>query len=324
MAILVTGGAGYIGSHMVLGLLDAGREAVVIDNLSAGFRDATPASVPFVEGDVGDEDLVRSVLRDHKVDAVMHFAALTSVPESVRQPMDYYENNTGKTLRLLRACADQNVKTFVFSSTAAVYGDVHAARVSEDDPRSPLSPYGASKLMCERVLSDLAVAGSLSYGVLRYFNVAGADPQGRAGQRTRGATHLIKVACEVAAGRRPSMTVFGSDYGTRDGSCVRDYVHVSDLVTAHLQLLDYLRAGGESVALNCGYGRGYTVLEVIAAVEAEVGHKIDVTLGPRRPGDAVDVVADAGRIRDLLGWQPQHDDLRTIVRTTLAFEQGTA
>jgi len=320
--ILVTGGAGYIGSHMVLSLLDAGREAVVIDNLSTGFRESVPAGALFVQGDAGDPDLIRRVLRDNGVTAVIHFAASLSVAESVRAPLEYYANNTAKTRNLIEACLEAGVRRFIMSSTAAVYGNPTSLPVAEESTLAPISPYGASKAMSERMLTDVAAAHQLDYVILRYFNVAGADPAGRAGQRSCMATHLIKVAMEAAVGNRAGITVFGSDYPTRDGTCVRDYVHVSDLVSAHMRALEHLDAGGESLILNCGYGRGYTVREVLGAVEAEIGAPLDIEDGPPRPGDPAELVADNRRILERLGWRPQHDDLGFIVRTARAFEMS--
>lgn len=329
MRVLVTGGAGYIGSHMVLCLLDAGIPVVVLDDFSAGFREAVPEGVPLAVGDVGDGALVRSTIREHDIDSVLHFAAFTSVPDSILRPFEYYENNTAKTLALAASCADAGVSNFVLSSTAAVYGEPSGPTVSEADPTAPLSPYGWSKLMAERMLTDAHAAGRINYAALRYFNVAGADVRGRAGQRTENASHLIKVACEVATGRRKSLEVFGTEFPTRDGTCIRDYVHVSDLASAHLHLLRHLvehQASASTprnapILLNCGYGRGSTVFEVIAAVEAAAGHKLNITLGPPRPGDAVEVVAEACNIRKLLKWEPMHADLGDIVSSALNFER---
>lgn len=319
--ILVTGGAGYIGSHMVLALVDEGLEPVVVDNLSTGFADAVPHDVPIVPGDVGDAELMQATLRKYGVQAVIHFAASTSVPESVAAPVGYYRNNTANTVHLLQACVAAGVRDLVFSSTAAVYGAVGRSPIREDDPTLPVSPYGASKLMCERVLEDAAKAGMIRYSALRYFNVAGADPACRAGQRTAGATHLIKVACEAAAGKRPGITVYGTDYPTRDGTCVRDFIHVSDLVSAHLEVLKHLRSGGAPLVLNCGYGRGYTVSEVITTVERLAGVPIETRLGPRRPGDVAEVIADPARLRSVIGWSPRHEALEEIVQCALAFER---
>jgi UDP-glucose 4-epimerase len=320
MAILVTGGAGYIGSHAAFALLDAGREVVVVDNLSTGFREAAPKAAAFVEGDVGDRALMAKTIRAHAVTAVMHFAGSIVVPESVVQPLKYYANNTGRTRDLLETCVEAGVAHFVFSSTAAVYGTPQTTPTPEDAPLAPISPYGASKAMSERMLTDAAAAHGIGYAILRYFNVCGADPAGRAGQRMINGTHLIKAAVETAVGRRKELAVFGSDYPTRDGTAVRDYIHVSDLADAHLAALRHLEGGGASLLLNCGYGRGYTVREVLRAVEAETGRPLPVRDAPRRAGDPAELVADVSRIGRELDWRPRHDDLRLIVRTALDFE----
>lgn len=320
MAVLVTGGAGYIGSHMVLALVDAGETAVVLDDLSTGFKQAVHPKAKLVIGDVSDEKLVASIIKENKIDAVIHFAAKIVVPDSVADPLGYYLANTVKTRALLAAVTGAGVKHFVFSSTAAVYGNPEENPVSEDAKLSPMSPYGTSKLISEWMLRDVAAAYDFHYVALRYFNVAGADPEGRTGQSTAGATHLIKVACETAVGERNRMSVFGTDYQTADGTCVRDYIHVSDLVSAHLAALKHLRAGGENLVLNCGYGRGYSVLEVIETVK-RVSHKdFPVELSPRRPGDPAAIVARADKIRAKLGWQPKLDDLSKIVTHALAWE----
>ncbi|HVT54946.1 MAG TPA: UDP-glucose 4-epimerase GalE [Xanthobacteraceae bacterium] len=320
MAVLVTGGAGYIGSHMVLALVDAGETAVVLDDLSTGFKEAVHPKAKLVVGDVSDEKLVASIIKEHKIDAVIHFAAKIVVPDSVADPLGYYLANTVKTRALLAAVTAAGVKHFVFSSTAAVYGNPEENPVGEDARLSPMSPYGTSKLISEWILRDVSAAYDFHYVALRYFNVAGADPQGRAGQSTKGATHLIKVACETAVGERNRMSVFGTDYPTADGTCVRDYIHVSDLVAAHLDALKHLRAGGENLVMNCGYGRGYSVLEVIETVK-RVSHKdFPVEMSPRRPGDPAAIVARADKIRAKLGWQPKLDDLSKIVTHALAWE----
>lgn len=313
MAVLVTGGAGYIGSHMVLALIDAGESAVVLDDLSTGFREAVHPKAKLVVGDVSDEKLVGSLIKEHKIDAVIHFAAKLIVPDSVADPLGYYLANTVKTRALLAAVTGAGVKHFVFSSTAAVYGNPEENPAGEDSKLSPLSPYGTSKLISEWMLRDVAKAYDLHYVVLRYFNVAGADPQGRAGQLTKNATLLIKVACETAAGARNRMSVFGTDYPTADGTCIRDYIHVTDLVAAHLDALRHLRAGGENLVLNCGYGRGYSVLEVIDTVKKISGKDFPVEFAPRRAGDPVAIVARADKIRVKLGWKPALDDLSRIV-----------
>ncbi|HXY90775.1 MAG TPA: UDP-glucose 4-epimerase GalE, partial [Xanthobacteraceae bacterium] len=300
MAVLVTGGAGYIGSHMVLALVDAGEDVVVLDDLSTGFARAVHPKARFVQGDVGDEALVLRLIAQHGIDAVVHFAARIVVPDSVTDPLGYYLANTVKSRALLAAAIAAGVKRFVFSSTAAVYGMPAENPVSETAPANPMSPYGASKLMTEWMLRDAAAAHGMNYVVLRYFNVAGADPEGRSGQSTPNATHLIKVACETALGKRSRMEVFGTDYPTADSTCVRDYIHVTDLVAAHLDALAHLRANGESLTLNCGYGRGYSVLEVIEAVKRISGKDFPVVYAPRRAGDPAAIVARADRIRAAL------------------------
>ena len=321
MTVLVTGGAGFIGSHMALDLLDAGEDVLVLDNLSNGFRWAVPDGAKFVEGDVGDADLVRRLLGGGDIDAIMHFAGSIVVPESIADPLGYYLNNTCKSRTLIACAVEANIPNFVFSSTAAVYGMPKVNPVTEDATLEPISPYGSSKLMTETMLRDTAKAHPLRFVALRYFNVAGADPKGRSGQSTPNATHLIKVASETALGLRPYLDVFGTDYETPDGTCIRDYIHVSDLVRAHLDALRYLRAGGESVVLNCGYGRGFSVLDVVAAVKRASRTDFPVRLAPRRAGDPAALVAGADRIREVLGWAPERDNLDTIVADALAWEQ---
>ncbi|MFL4967820.1 MAG: UDP-glucose 4-epimerase GalE [Xanthobacteraceae bacterium] len=321
MTVLVTGGAGYIGSHMVHELVDRGEQVVVVDNFSTGFRWAVPPDVPLVEAETGDGDLMRSVMERHGVDAIIHFAASVVVPESVSQPLDYYRNNTANSRTLIAAAAAAGVRRFIFSSTAAVYGNPAQVPVPEDAPPAPMSPYGSSKLMTEIMLRDAGEAHDLRYVILRYFNVAGADPMLRTGQSTRGATHLIKVAVETALGVRPRIEVYGTDYPTPDGTCIRDYIHVTDLTRAHIDALRYLRADGASVTLNCGYGHGFSVLEVIETVKKVSGVDFSVQLGPRRPGDPARIVAACERAHSLLGWQPQLDDLATIVGHALAWER---
>ncbi|MDZ7753369.1 MAG: UDP-glucose 4-epimerase GalE [Gammaproteobacteria bacterium] len=323
MNILVTGGAGYIGSHVVRQLGEAGHRVVVLDNLSKGFRQAVLYG-ELVEGDTGDATLVSRVLADHDIEAVMHFAAFTIVPESVSDPLKYYGNNTCNTRNLLECCQRHGVRYFIFSSTAAVYGIPETVPVTEDAPLAPINPYGASKLMSEAMLRDLCAAGDMTHVALRYFNVAGSDPEGRIGQSTPEATLLIKVACEAAVGKRAGVSVFGTDYPTPDGTGIRDYIHVEDLADAHLKALDYLHDGGESVTLNCGYGHGFSVREVLDAVARANGAPIDVREEPRRAGDPPALVADASRIRERLGWTPRFDDLDTIVRTSLAWERKLA
>ncbi len=321
MTILVTGGAGYIGSHMAWELLDAGEQVVVLDNLSTGFRWAVPDKATLVVGDFGDEDLVTEMLTRHDIEAIIHFAAKIVVPESVADPLGYYLNNTAKARTLLECAVDAGVKHFIFSSTAAVYGDPEHNPVTEDDRLKPISPYGRSKLMVEWMLEDVARALPLSYVVLRYFNVAGADPQGRTGQSTPNATHLIKVAVQSALGMRPGMEVFGTDYPTPDGSCLRDYIHVTDLARAHLDALRHLRAGGASVTCNCGYEKGFSVLEVIDVVKKISGVDFPVALSHRRPGDPAAIVASNARIRETLGWVPLHDNLDEIIEQALNWER---
>ncbi|RDE08395.1 UDP-glucose 4-epimerase GalE [Pelagibacterium lacus] len=320
MGVLVTGGAGYIGSHMVLNLADAGETVVVLDNLVTGFEWLVDHRVHFVKGNVADADLVAKVIGDHDIDAVIHFAGSVVVPESVDNPLKYYRNNTAATRDLIETCVKGGVKHFIFSSTAAVYGMVGLEPVSEDAVLHPVSPYGKSKLMTEWMLADVAAAHPMTCGVLRYFNVAGADPQMRAGQSTAGATHLIKVAVQTALGHRDKMSVFGDDYPTPDGTCVRDYIHVADLVSAHALLLDHLRKGGESTTMNCGYGRGFSVDEVVSTVKAVTGIDFAVEHGPRRPGDPASIVASADRIK-ALGWTPRYDDLAGIVEMAYRWEK---
>ena len=321
MAVLVTGGAGYIGSHMVQALVEAGESVVVIDNLSTGFSAFLPAGVPLFIGDAADENLVEGVIASHKVESIIHFAGSVVVPESMRDPLGYYRNNTMTTRSLLNAAVKGGVNRFIFSSTAAVYGNPDQVPVSEHTPTRPLSPYGSSKLMAEIMLHDVATAHGMSYVALRYFNVAGADPEGRIGLATVGATHLLKIAVEAATGQRPKIDVYGTDYPTRDGSCIRDFIHVSDLAQAHRSALAYLRGGGMSVTLNCGYGRGYSVLETIEAVRRVSGRNFAVQYAPRRAGDIMTMVADTNRIRGVLDWKPQFDDLETIAAHALAWEE---
>lgn len=321
MSVLVTGGAGYIGSHMVLELVDRGEPAVVVDNLSTGFDWAVDPAARLVEGDVGDVALVERVIAEHDVDAIIHFAGSIIVPDSVADPLGYYLNNTVKSRALIEAAVRSRVRHFIFSSTAAVYGTPEVNPVPEDIALDPMSPYGSSKLMTEIMLGHTAAAHDFRFAALRYFNVAGADPKGRSGQSTPRATHLIKVACQTALGHRPHMEVFGMDYPTRDGTCIRDYIHVTDLVAAHAMALDHLRAGGDSLTVNCGYGRGFTVAEVIDTVRSVSGIAFDVRMAARRAGDPAEIVACADRIRETLGWQPQHDDLRAIVEKALDWER---
>jgi len=321
MSVLVTGGAGYIGGHMTLGLLDAGESVVVVDNLSTGFAWAVPEGAKLVVGDFGDSELIARLIKEHAVDAIAHFAAKIVVPESVTDPLGYYLNNTSKARNLIACAVDSGVKNFIFSSTAAVYGETSAEPVSEETPLAPISPYGRSKLMVEWMLEDSSHAYDFRYVALRYFNVAGADPKGRLGQSTPNATHLIKRGVQTALGRYPSMDVFGEDYPTRDGTCVRDYIQVSDLIDAHLAALRYLRAGGAAIVCNCGYGHGATVKEVIEVVKRVSGIDFRVNKVGRRAGDPAAIVARADRVREVLGWRPQRDDLDAIVLQALEWER---
>ena len=319
-SILVTGGAGYIGSHAALLLRGRGERVVVLDDLSRGFRQAV-LDAPLIVGKVGNRDAVLALLREHGVDTVMHFAAHTIVPESVSEPLKYYANNSCATRTLLECCTLAGVRYFVFSSTAAVYGIPSDGFAAETTPTAPINPYGTSKLMSEWMLRDIAAASALRYVALRYFNVAGADSEGRIGQATREATLLVKVACEAAVGKRKEISIFGTDYPTPDGTGVRDYLHVEDLAAAHLDALAYLRAGGPSATLNVGYGHGYSVREVLAAVERISGRRLAVREQARRPGDPPGLIARAERIRRELGWQPRLDDLDTIVLSALRWEE---
>jgi UDP-glucose 4-epimerase len=306
---------------MVLALLDAGEDVVVLDNLSTGFRRAVPANAEFVAGDAGDRDLLLRLFLTHRIDAIIHFAGSVVVPESIVDPLRYYGNNTCVSRTLIAASVEAKIPHFIFSSTAAVYGMPEKNPVAEDARLAPISPYGTSKLMTELMLRDTAAAHDLRYVALRYFNVAGADPEGRSGQSTAHATHLVKVACETALGERPCLEVFGTDYPTPDGTCIRDYIHVSDLARAHLDALRYLRAGGKSEVLNCGYGTGFSVLEVIASVKRVSQRDFPVRVGPRRAGDPAALVAQSGRIGEVFGWKPELAHLDTIVGHALAWEK---
>jgi len=318
--VLVTGGAGYIGSHVVQLLRSRGERVVVLDNLSTGFRQSL-ADTPLIVGDVNDRALVGSAIAEHGIGTVMHFAANTIVPESVRDPLKYYGNNTAATRTLLETCMHSGVRRFVFSSTAAVYGVPAGGIAEEDMPLVPINPYGTSKLMSEWILRDLAAVTDFRYVSLRYFNVAGSDPEGRIGQATAKATLLIKVACEAMVGKRDHVSIYGTDYPTPDGTGVRDYIHVTDLARAHLDALDYLRRGGAAVVLNCGYGHGYSVREVLSSVERVAGRALKVKTEPRREGDPPSLISAAGRIREVLGWRPELNDLDTIVRHALSWEE---
>ena len=321
MSVLVTGGAGYIGSHMVHALRDTGQKVVVLDNLSTGFAWAVPPDVPFFGGDAGDQTLVKRIVAEHGIESICHFAAKIVVPDSVVDPLGYYLANTVTSRSLIEAAVQSGVKRFVFSSTAAVYGEPKVMPVSENTPLAPMSPYGTSKMMTEFMLRDTANAHDFRYVALRYFNVAGADPHGRTGQSTPNATHLIKVAVQAALGHRSHLDLYGTDYDTPDGSCVRDYIQVSDLAAAHIKALDYLGRGGRSTVYNCGYGTGYSVLQVIEVVKQVSGVDFEVRAMPRRAGDSPAVVAKADRIRAELGWKPEHDDLRRIVEQALRWER---
>lgn len=321
-SVLVTGGAGYIGSHAVLALRDAGWPVVVIDNLSTGFRFAIPEGVPLYEGDIEDAALLARIFAEQETRAIMHFAGSIVVPESVENPLKYYHNNTVKSRALIDAAVQAGVPHFIFSSTAATYGIPHVSAVTEDTPTVPINPYGWSKLMTEQMLGDTAAAHPINYCVLRYFNVAGADPQARTGQSTAGATHLIKVALEAALGKREGVSVFGTDYDTPDGTGVRDYIHVSDLAAAHVLALEALiNQPQASLTMNCGYGRGFSVLEVLDAVDRVTNRTIQRRMEARRAGDPASLISDPSRIRATLPWEPKHDDLDTIIANALAWER---
>lgn len=321
MTVLVTGGAGYIGSHMVLALLDAGESVVVLDDLSNGQRRLVSPQAAFYEGDAGDEALLARIFSESKIDAVLHFAGSIVVPESVADPLGYYLNNTVKSRTLLAASIRHGARHFIFSSTAVVYCPTEPMPLRETGRINPISPYGASKAMTERMLADAAFAHPLTFCVLRYFNVAGADPAGRSGQASPKATHLIKTACQAALGKRPELNVYGTDYATPDGTCVRDYIHVSDLVRAHTDALRYLRKGGDSRVMNVGYGRGYSVLEVIGAVKQVSGIDFPVTFAEPRAGDPAELISDPSLVRSTLGWRPEFDYLPTIVEHALNWER---
>lgn len=321
MAVLVTGGAGYIGSHMVLNLADAGEKVVVLDNLVTGFDWAIDGRAIYEPGNAGDIELVRQLIDKHGITEIVHFAGSIVVPESVTDPLKYYGNNTATSRNLIEAAVKGGVKHFIFSSTAAVYGMTGLAPVVENTPLNPMSPYGRSKLMTEMMLADVAAAHPITYGVLRYFNVAGADPQKRSGQSTPQATHLIKVACQTALGQRQKMDIFGTDFETPDGTGVRDYIHVTDLISAHALLLKYLRSGGENTTLNCAYGQGYSVRQVVDTVRKVSGVNLRADEGPRRAGDPASITATGEKVRALLGWKPKHDDLTEIVEHAYAWER---
>jgi UDP-glucose 4-epimerase len=321
MSVLVTGGAGYIGSHMTYALLDRGERVIVLDNLSTGVRSQVGEKAVFVSGEVGDQSLVRGLIREHGIGAVLHFAGSIVVPDSTREPLQYYANNTVASRALIEACVQEGVKHFIFSSTATVYAQDAPQPLTEDAAKSPINPYGRSKLMTEWMLEDTALAHDFRYAVLRYFNVAGADPKGRTGQSSPRATHLIKRACQAALGRVPHLDIFGTDFPTPDGTGMRDYIHVSDLVQAHVLALDALRKDAPPATYNCGYGRGFSVREVIAAVERVAQHSLPVREGPRRAGDAPTLIADSTRLKTDLAWTPVHDDLDEIVASAYAWER---
>lgn len=321
MTVLVTGGAGYIGGHMVLGLLDRGENVIVLDDLSTGFAWAVPKGAELVVGNIGDTTLVDRILTTNDIDAIAHFAAKIVVPESIADPLGYYLNNTAGARSLIECAVRGKVRHFIFSSTAAVYGEPDVNPIHECTPLAPINPYGRSKLMVEWMLQDAAAAHDLRFAILRYFNVAGADPRGRHGQSGQNATHLVKVAVQVALGHRAALEVFGTDYPTRDGTCIRDYIQVTDLVAAHLLALDHLRKGGESLTCNCGYGRGLSVFEVVEAVKKVSGVDFTVRLSPRRAGDPTALVAGAERIEKVLGWQPEHVSVEEIVHQAMEWER---
>jgi UDP-glucose 4-epimerase len=324
-AVLVTGGAGYIGSHAVLALRDAGWHVAVIDDLSNGSREAVPDGVPFYHGSIAERVLVDSIIDQLGIGAIMHFAGSIVVPESVERPLDYYANNTVASHSLIGAAVAAGIKHMLFSSTAAVYGAPAQVPIVEDDPKLPINPYGASKLMTERMLSDASAAYDLNYGALRYFNVAGADPQGRAGQRGRGATHLIKVAAEAAVGKRDHIAVYGTDYPTPDGTCIRDYIHVSDLAAAHVAALEWLTGHpGENLVMNCGYGKGLSVLEVLDAVDRHTDTPVRRVMEGRRAGDPPELVASNQRLLETVDWRPKYNDIDRIVADALAWERKLA
>lgn len=320
MAVLITGGAGYIGSHMVYAIVERGEEVIVVDNLSTGNGDLVAQQAHFVKGHAGDQTLIRSLIAKHRIDAIIHFAGSIIVPESVEQPLAYYANNSVEARNLIEAAIEGHVRHFIFSSTAAVYGQDHMGPIAEMSRTAPINPYGRSKLITEWMLEDAARAYGFRYVALRYFNVAGADPKSRTGQSSPRATHLIKRGCQVALGRVPHLDIFGTDYPTPDGTGVRDYIHVTDLVVAHVLALEYLRGGGDAAVMNCGYGHGASVREVIDAIERVAGRKLPMREAPRRPGDPPSLVADAQLIRASLGWSPEHDDLDEIVEHAYAWE----
>jgi UDP-glucose 4-epimerase len=319
---LVTGGAGYIGSHATLALLQTGQDVVVLDNLSSGNKLLVPSGTLFIEGDAGDQDLVRKIIRQHDIHAMMHFAGSIIVEESMTEPLKYYRNNTFVSLNLIEACVEEKVNNFIFSSTAAVYGNPDKVPVAEDAVKAPINPYGESKAITETILRDVnSACPDFNYIALRYFNVSGADPDGRAGQMTRQSTHLIKVACELAAGKRESMTVFGTDYDTRDGTCIRDFIHVSDLADVHVKALQYLVNNRECRIINCGYGQGYSVRETLDALQSIVRRPLNITDGGRRAGDPAMLISDNSLLKSLIDWTPKYNDIKMILSHALAWEE---
>jgi UDP-glucose 4-epimerase len=321
--VLVTGGAGYIGSHAVLSLHEAGYDVFVIDNLSTGNRRLVSPGARFTQGEAGDQNLVSRVIRENNIRSVMHFAGSIVVEESVRDPLKYYRNNTLVSLNLIETCIREKVANFIFSSTAAVYGNPERIPVTEDAPVNPINPYGQSKAMTEYILKDISVSNlEFNYIILRYFNVSGADPGKRAGQLTKQATHLIKVACELAMGKRTEMTIFGNDYDTADGTCVRDFIHVSDLADIHVLALEYLNTSGYSQILNCGYGKGYSVKEVLSALQELIGKTLNINIGERRPGDPAILVSSNEKLMNLINWKPKYNDIKKILTDSLAWENN--
>lgn len=319
--VMVTGGAGYIGNHVVLMLMEQDYPLVILDDLSTGKQEAIPHGCEFVQGNAGDQALVASVFKQYDIHSVMHFAGSIIVEESVQEPLKYYENNTNVSKRLIETCIREEVGNFIFSSTAAVYGDTDIIPVFETNRLAPINPYGHSKAMTEQILQDVAAISSLNYIALRYFNVAGADPQRRTGQRSRQSTHLIKLACETALGKRDQITIYGTDYATHDGTCIRDYIHVTDLAMAHVLALEYLQGHDESLVMNCGYGTGYSVSQVLAALKEVSGKDFTVIQGKRRAGDAAELVAENSKLLATLGWKPEYNDLKTIIKHALAWEE---